>query len=82
MSGVPTMSNGYTLAKATAIREADTRLIGVQLGLRCLDKNVSVTTVAAALNVTRQTIYAWFTGKWHPKGKRLEKIRLYLATLK
>lgn len=75
------MSKGYTVAIAAAIKNADPSLIGVELGVKCLDNDVSVTQAAKVLHVTRQTIYAWFTGKTKPKGSHLANIRLFIATL-
>lgn len=57
---------GYTIRVAEAIKNADGKLLGVQLGRLCLEHNVGVVTVANRLGVTRQTVYSWFTGKSKP----------------
>lgn len=76
------MSNGYTVAMASAIQNADHDLIGVRLGARCLAKNVSVTSIAKELGVTRQTVYSWFTGKYRPHASKIPKIRVLLVDLR
>lgn len=82
MSGALTMSNGYTVAMASAIQNADHDLIGVRLGAKCLAKNVSVTSIAKELGVTRQTVYSWFTGRYRPHASKIPKIRVLLVDLR
>lgn len=72
---------GYSIRMAEAIREADGNLLGVQLGRACLARDISVTDVAKALGVTRQTIYSWFTGAGEPKDFAREAIRTYISSL-
>tara|TARA_R110000751_G_scaffold64305_1_gene132190 strand:+ start:904 stop:1167 length:264 start_codon:yes stop_codon:yes gene_type:complete len=45
--------------------------IGALLGKACIESRYPVTTVANELNVSRQTVYDWFSGKAIPtKSKR------------
>jgi transcriptional regulator with XRE-family HTH domain len=75
------MSSGYSLRVAEAIRKANGRSLGVQLGRACLAQDISVLEVAAALGVSRQTVYQWFTGVSAPRGAACELIELYLKSL-
>lgn len=72
---------GYSIRVAEAIKEADGKLLGVQLGRVCLAQDISVSVVAENLGVTRQTVYHWFVGLSEPRGKACDAIRAYLKTL-
>lgn len=72
---------GYSIRVAEAIQEADGNLLGVQLGRACLARDISVSTAAEALGVTRQTVYHWFLGLSEPRGKTCDAIRAYLTNL-
>ena len=58
---------GYSISLAEAIKSADGNLLGVQLGLFCLEHNISAIEVARTLGVTRQTVYNWFRGDTVPQ---------------
>lgn len=73
--------HGYSIRVAEAIREADGDMLGVQLGRACLARDISVSQVATALGVTRQTVYFWFTGVSEPRGRTRELIRTYIKNL-
>ena len=75
------MSRGYSLRMAEAIRQADENNLGVQLGRVCLARDISVAQAAKVLNVSRQTMYFWFTGLSEPRDKASDDIRAYLITL-
>lgn len=72
---------GYSIRVAEAIKEADGSLLGVQLGRACLARDIPVSTVAKALGVTRQTVYHWFLGLSEPRGKTIDAIKSYIASL-
>lgn len=72
---------GYSIRVAEAIQEADGNLLGVQLGRACLARDISVSAVAAALGVTRQTVYHWFLGQSEPRGRACDAIHAYLTNL-
>jgi hypothetical protein len=61
---------GYSIKFVNEVNNADPEKIGVKLGLLCIDRDIPVTTVANYLNVSRMTIYMWFTGRAIP-NKRL-----------
>ena len=60
------MSVGYSADLIKRNKEADSKLTGVKLGRFCIKNNHSVSYVARMLNVSRQTVYNWFTGKSSP----------------
>jgi transcriptional regulator with XRE-family HTH domain len=75
------MSHGYSLRFVALNRSADVELLGVKLGRRCIDSDVSVTAVAERLGVSRQTVYNWFIGQARPRSSARKRIELFLATL-
>lgn len=75
------MSHGYSLRFVALNRSADVELLGVRLGRKCIDSDVSVTAVAERLGVSRQTVYNWFIGEAHPRSSARQRIELFLATL-
>lgn len=72
---------GYSIRVAEGIKGADGNLLGVQLGRACLARDIPVTTVAAELGVTRQTVYHWFLGLSEPRGAACGAIKAYLTRL-
>lgn len=72
---------GYSIRVAEAIKEADGSLLGVKLGRACLARDIPVSTAAKALGVTRQTVYHWFLGLSEPRGKAIDAIKSYIASL-
>lgn len=72
--------NGYSIRVAEAIKNADGSLPGVQLGRRCLERDIPVVEVARILKVTRPTVYNWFCGKSKPQPHHIRGIEDFLAT--
>ena len=68
------MPTGYTPFTARDIREADERLLGVQLGRICLDKGIPASDVAEYLNVSRVTVYKWFKGTVDVSYKHADRV--------
>lgn len=75
------MSYGYSVRLIQLNNEADDTLIGVRLGRVCIEHDISVLDVADALQVSRQTIYHWFSGTFLPKKETAARIRKYLDAL-
>jgi hypothetical protein len=75
------MSKGYSTLTAREIREADASLLGVQLGLLCLDREIPATDVAEFFNVSRVTVYSWFRGKTVVSGKHSDKMQKLIKKL-
>ena len=71
--------HGYSIKVAEAVRNADESLLGVQLGRKCVERNIPITDVARTLNVSRQTIYSWFTGLRHPHPHRKKAILVWMG---
>ena len=72
---------GYSVRTAEAIQKADVNLLGVKLGRACLARDISVSTVAEILGVTRQTVYSWFLGEREPRDEARSAIQNYLTNL-
>lgn len=66
---------GYSIQFQKRNRAANKKLFGVQFGKHCIQHNISVMEVAQRLNVTRQTVYFWFTGATEPRKETAQKIR-------
>jgi hypothetical protein len=67
---------GYSVKFVDQVRNADRQKIGVRLGLLCIDKDVPAVKVAAKLEVSRMTVYQWFSGKTSPnKNSHRPKIQ-------
>jgi len=74
------MSYGYSNRLIELNKEADDRLLGVQLGRVCIERDVPVSDVAVHLGVTRQTIYIWFCGVNAPRAE-VDKIKEIISSL-
>jgi hypothetical protein len=72
---------GYSIRVAEAIKEADSNLLGVQLGRACLARDIPVSAVAEELKVTRQTVYHWFLGLSKPRACVRDAIQTYLVSI-
>lgn len=67
-------ARGYSYATYKAIRAADPKSIGVQLGLFCVENNIPAARVADDIGVSRHSVYSWFTGRFRPTKKMEAKI--------
>jgi hypothetical protein len=85
MIGAVTMPNpakglrGYSAPFVQAIREGNLREPVALFSSLCVDRAVSVGTVASLLGVTRPTVYAWFTGRAVPRAKHRAAIETLIA---
>ena len=57
------MSRSYSEAFITELKNNDPDIPGIALGLACVHANLPAKYVAAALGVTRMTMFSWFRGK-------------------
>ncbi len=73
---------GYSIRVAETIRGADANLLGVQLGLMCLECDISIAEIAGILGVSRQTVYGWFGGKTHPHPHHQLGIEKWLKVIR
>ena len=71
------MSHGYSMSLANANKKADSTNPGVAFGRFCIDREIPVTQIAAALGVSRMTIYNWFSGYVTPTRENLEAIERF-----
>ena len=69
---------GYSYRFVKAVEAADAELIGVQLGLFCIANDVTVNRIAEHFNVSRMTVYSWFTGVSKPHPRKAERIAKFL----
>jgi DNA invertase Pin-like site-specific DNA recombinase len=75
------MTHGYSQRLIEQNRQADGRLLGVQLGRVCIEHQTPVSTVAREFKVSRQTVYNWFTGAVKPSPAYRALVDAYLAKL-
>ena len=75
------MPKGYSLLTVEAIREADQRLLGVQLGQICLKRDIPVVDVSEFFGVSRMTVYNWFKGTVVVSGKHTERMKKLIEKL-
>lgn len=71
-------SRGYAWRLVHANKRADARHPGVKLGRYCIERDISVRDIAVKFNVSRMTIYKWFTGEWFPRASHADEIARYL----
>jgi predicted transcriptional regulator len=72
---------GYSTLTAREIKEANQTLLGVKLGMICLDRDIPVTDVAEFFGVSRVTVYSWFRGKTVVSGKYADKMHKLIVKL-
>lgn len=68
---MPKRLRGYDSLFIRKVEEADQNPVVLALADVCIEQSVPVTEVAAALGVTRATIYNWMTGKTAPNPRYL-----------
>lgn len=71
---------GYSYRLVQANRAANSKHIGVRLGKWCIANDMPVEEVARNFDVSRMTIYSWFTGASNPHKAKAEKIEKFLRT--
>lgn len=72
---------GYTLAIVQANKIASQSNLGVKLGRACIAADVPIFQVAKDFNVTRTTVYNWFSGKTRPSMRMEHAIEQYIKEL-
>lgn len=73
------LSRGYSTLFLRKVEEADQGDLVIQYANACIDRDLPITEIARRMDVTRATIYNWFTGKSAPRAHQKEKIRKALA---
>ena len=74
-------NRGYTSRIVKANLNANAESPGVMLGRYCIENEVPVTDVSKFFNVSRMTIYKWFSGEWMPRKRHVAKISEVLDKL-
>jgi DNA-binding phage protein len=72
---------GYTLAIVQANKIASRSNLGVRLGRACIAADIPISQVAQDFNVTRTTIYNWFSGTTRPSMRMESAIEQYIKEL-
>jgi AcrR family transcriptional regulator len=75
------MPIGYSRRLVDEVSQADSKKLGVRLGLRCLLSDVPVARVAKALGVSRVTVYSWFRGKTDVPDRLSSKVERLIDEL-
>lgn len=73
--------NSYSVKIVQLNAEANQELLGVQIGRLCISQDISVNTVAKALDVTKAAVYRWFAGKTDISKHLREKALAYYRSL-
>jgi hypothetical protein len=62
------------------LQQADSSLLGVQLGRLCVEANLPVAYICAALEVSRNTVHLWFRGHvMHESKRKVVEAFMYLV---
>ena len=72
-------SRGYSTLFIRKVEEADQGDLVIQFASACIDRELPIAEIARRMEVTRATVYNWFTGKSSPRAHQQEKIRKTLA---
>jgi DNA-binding phage protein len=72
-------SRGYSTLFIRKVEEADQGNLVIQFANACIDRELPIAEIARRMEVTRATIYNWFTGKSSPRVHQQEKIRRTLV---
>ena len=70
---------GYSINLVHANQAADSKLIGVQLGRWAIARQIAVGVLAEHFNVSRMTIYSWFTGRSKPHQRKAQLIEKFIS---
>lgn len=73
------ISHGYSQHLIRKMCEADSSLIGVRFGFKCVRSEVPVSFIASKFGVSRQTVYNWFCGLASPNEQNAKLIAALLA---
>jgi transcriptional regulator with XRE-family HTH domain len=71
---------GYSRRIVEVNAEANKDSLGVRLGRYCISRDISVSEMASYFEVSKMTIYKWFTGKSEPRKLHQEKITKILTS--
>lgn len=66
---------GYSQHIVEANNQADPDNVGVLLGRICIEKKYPVSNVVKELEISKQSVYSWFSGKALPAYDKEDLIR-------
>ena len=69
---------GYSQSVVRTNRDADGRSLGVKLGRYCINRDIPVTDVMEFFEVSKQTVYSWFSGTHIPSKRHATLINKFL----
>ena len=72
---------GYSQLVVEANQQADPLHLGVMLGRVCIAHKISAAVIAEELDVSRQTVYDWVTGKTKPAKEKESRIVMLIQKL-
>lgn len=72
---------GYSQSIVEANQQADSDNLGVLLGRLCIFQKIPISVIAKELEVSRQTLYDWFSGKAKPANERESSIVILIQRL-
>jgi predicted transcriptional regulator len=68
---------GYSyefLNRVRALAKSSSAPKGSKLGLKAIERGISVSYIAKAVGVSRMAVYDWFTGRYEPSAAHMEKL--------
>ena len=71
---------GYSQIVIEANQAAE-KTLGVELGAVCIKLKHSVQKVSESLNISRQTVYDWFSGKANPTRLKKDEVKQLIREL-
>lgn len=76
---MPKGLRGYSTSFVRAIAHSGLSDLMFRFAHECVVREIPVSTISERLNVSRATVYAWFTGKVQPRKQHQEKIQQIMA---
>lgn len=67
----------YSAKIVERIMSADPAMLGVSLGRKCVERQIPVARVCRDLDVSKATVYRWFTGKREVNKHLRTKVQAY-----
>lgn len=72
-------AGGYSTLFLSAIKEAELDPVVRQFAEACIGRGIPVASIASRLDVTRASVYNWFTGKTSPRQAQMAQIKKVVA---
>lgn len=75
------MRSGYSHDLVVFLQTVDPSRPAARLGRVCVERDISVRTLAARLGVSRQTVYNWFWARYEPRVDQLQSVERLLQEI-